>query len=571
MEQLSKELSDAAPKACENAANAAANGKKQPMTIMKALESLVNIIENSKLKKKIFEKARPYTDYLAGRLELTPAQSILFAAFTEHSWDNNISISEISGFFNCKNIRLLTYSDDLRALEKRRLLRCSRRNGQENYRIPADVMKAIKENRSYTPENLQGVSLERLLIALDELLNEFRRNEVEDCDFEVRLNWLLEVNPQLAFTKALEKATQDFDERVVLIYFCCRCILYNDNSISIRELNELISSRTVFYLISQELAAGTHALQKEYIENAPADGLADLEKYCLTERGRRLLLSEVTISARKNAATGRLVAHNSLPEKRLYYNERESRQVKQLARLLMPEPFAAVQERLAGSGMRRGFACLFYGAPGTGKTETAHQLARQTGRDILPVNVTEVKSMWVGKSENNLQRIFNEYRQLAQDSKLAPILLFNEADALFGLRREKADSAVEKMENSLQNILLQEMERLDGILIATTNLTQNLDKAFERRFLYKIRFDKPSTEAKQAIWQTLLPTLTESETRKLAEEFSLSGGQIENVARKHLVDELLESNGGNDFETLRRHCREEEINHQKTAARIGFH
>lgn len=107
---------------------------------------------------------------------------------------------------------------------------------------------------------------------------------------------------------------------------------------------------------------------------------------------------------------------------------------------------------------------------------------------------------------------------------------------------EGASKAVDKMENSIQNIILQEMETLDGIMIATSNLTTNLDKAFERRFLYKIRFDKPSLTARAEIWQTMLPALNENDAYTLASQFDLSGGEIENIVRKHSVNAILSGN-----------------------------
>ena len=150
-----------------------------------------------------------------------------------------------------------------------------------------------------------------------------------------------------------------------------------------------------------------------------------------------------------------------------------------------------------------------------------------------------------------------------------PILLFNEADAVFGIRQEGAGSAVDKMENSIQNIILQEMEDLDGILIATTNLTCNLDKAFERRFLYKIRFEKPSVEAKSRIWRTMIPELGEAEALQLASDFDFSGGQIENIARKKTVKSLI-SGETPTYTQIREYCQEETIGDSPVRRKIGF-
>lgn len=189
--------------------------------------------------------------------------------------------------------------------------------------------------------------------------------------------------------------------------------------------------------------------------------------------------------------------------------------------------------------MRSGFTCLFYGSPGTGKTESVYQLAKKTGRDIIMADVSKLKSKWVGESEKNLKRLFSNYKSLVESTSVTPILLFNEADAIFGIRKFGAESAVDKMENSLQNIILQEMENLQGILIATTNLTENLDKAFERRFLYKVKFSNPSVDVKCQIWNAMMPQLPEVDAHFLAEKFDFSGGQIENVVRKKTIQAIL--------------------------------
>lgn len=223
----------------------------------------------------------------------------------------------------------------------------------------------------------------------------------------------------------------------------------------------------------------------------------------------------------------------------MFYNPDEKRQIEILSGLIDAQRFSAIQESLKRSGMRTGFSCLFYGGPGTGKTETVYQLAKQSGRGLIVANVSELKNCYVGESEKNVQALFDNYRKAVQESELAPILLFNEADAIFGIRKSGAESAVDKMENSLQNIILQEMEKLNGILIATTNLTENLDKAFERRFLYKIRFGKPSLEARCNIWKSMIPSLSDDEALILADSYILSGGQIENVARKRTIDSII--------------------------------
>jgi SpoVK/Ycf46/Vps4 family AAA+-type ATPase len=113
----------------------------------------------------------------------------------------------------------------------------------------------------------------------------------------------------------------------------------------------------------------------------------------------------------------------------------------------------------------------------------------------MPVDISKTKSMWFGQSEKIIKDIFDRYRsrvkQAQKTRESIPILLLNEADAVICKRRETEGSNLAQTENAMQNIILEEMEKLEGILIATTNLTQNMDKAFERRFLFKVEFEKP--------------------------------------------------------------------------------
>ena len=246
----------------------------------------------------------------------------------------------------------------------------------------------------------------------------------------------------------------------------------------------------------------------------------------------------------------------------MYYPTKTARQISELEDLLAPEKFARVQESLMAHGMRKGFACLFYGAPGTGKTETVLQLSRKTGRDIMQVDMSQMRDKYVGESEKNVKAIFTRYRQLCQGADLTPILLLNEADALLSVRLERMRDVVDQMANTMQNIILQEMENLDGILIATTNLTQNLDSAFDRRFLYKVEFQKPTAEEGRHIWQAMLPNLSDENARSLASKYDFSGGQIENIARKQVVNNILHGNDDLDMQLIRSACDQERLNRQ---------
>jgi len=176
--------------------------------------------------------------------------------------------------------------------------------------------------------------------------------------------------------------------------------------------------------------------------------------------------------------------------------------------------------------------------------------------------------MWFGESEKIIKELFDRYRRIVENSEKAPILLFNECDAVFSSRKDVKSSNVAQTENAIQNIILQEIENLKGIMIATTNLTQNLDRAFERRFLFKIAFKKPGPEVTQKIWMDKVPIMKAREARKLSEQFELSGGNIENVARKVQMHQIIHGEYPG-LEQLLAFCDEEQL--VKTGLRnIGF-
>ena len=332
----------------------------------------------------------------------------------------------------------------------------------------------------------------------------------------------------------------------------------------------VFSDKSDFTRAKGELRRAEHRLMRHnLIEHRSVDGIADTNSYCLTADAKRTLLGEMKLcSAEEKIAD--VLCHKTLTEKPLFYAEAIEHQVSELSTFFLPERYNEIRERMQQRGFRHGFSCLFYGGPGTGKTETVYQLARQTGRDILVVDVPQIKSKWVGDSEKNIKALFDRYRDMVKRARLAPILLFNEADAIISTRKTGASNAVDKMENTIQNIILQEMENLDGIMIATTNLEENLDTAFERRFLYKLRFDKPDASVRSKIWMQMIPELSVNDAATLAASHEFSGGQIENIARKHAIHAVLHGESDHMLEDLLKYCATERLNASAQRVKVGF-
>lgn len=541
------------------------------LNLLTAIEQIVELSEGSNLSEEFYVKARRYVRYVAKKLSLTPVQAVLFSLFVDKSDDSSIRISDFATHLRCRTVRIIRYMSDIDVLEKRKLVICCRQRREKTYRISMPVIEALKENRCYEPQLRGGLTCEELFDELDDLFEQRDDSELTYDALVGEINTLFDNNDSLEFVRRVRSYDLAEWDWVLLVYFCHLFVSNDDDNIGPHDFDDLYESKSIFRLQERELVQGhSDLMRRKLVEYVNSDGYADRNAFKLTDQAKEELLGELNIGKQQVNPDKDLLKHVTLPAKQLFYNEREARQIDQLAALLSPDRFDDIRSRLAASGMRNGFACLFYGAPGTGKTETVYQLAKRTGRDIMQVNFAALKSCWVGESEKNVKALFDRYRTLVTKCDTVPILLFNEADAIIGKRQEGAERAVDKMENSIQNIILQEMESLDGILIATTNLTQNMDKAFERRFLYKIEFERPSLEAKQAIWQSMLPDLTAEEATELASAYDFTGGQIENIARKQAVDKILRGVERVDIETLRQYCDSERIATPEKRRRIGF-
>ena len=552
--------------------------QKKQMDLLTAIEQIVEKAKDSMLSPEFYRKASRYIKYVSDKLDLTKEQSVMLALFINLSDDDSIRLYQLSNYVQCPTVRILRYLNEIDELEKRELIRCYRNTRGcckgTSYRVPFDVIDALNRNEKFTPKNCTGLTCQELFGELEEIFELRREKEMTYETMVKKINSLFSDNSHLTFVKSVNNCLSeedDEDDKMLLVLFCHLCVNNGDDNIGYHDLDFLYDDKREWNRQKNELSRGDHfLLLNDIIEYNNDNGMVDRDSYRITRKYKEDELKDVALNRRnKNKNNSAFIHSDKIVEKQLFYGQSIQNQIDELGGLLDESHYQAITSRMKNAGFRCGFTCLFYGAPGTGKTETVLQLARQTGRDILQVDVSKIKSCWVGESEKNIKNLFDTYKDKVKKSSIAPILLFNEADAIISKRQEGAERAVDKMENSIQNIILQEMEDLDGIMIATTNLAQNMDKAFERRFLYKIKFEKPTLEARMHIWHEMIPTLSENDTKTLAEKYEFSGGQIENIARHNAINGILYGEKANSLEALMSYCDNERLETKQTR-KIGF-
>ena len=366
-------------------------------------------------------------------------------------------------------------------------------------------------------------------------------------------------------------------EKLTLFWIAANFLLRGDEVFDLTEIFEsiLAHSYNVYVALKNVKYNSSKLITDEYL--AFKDGnLNDLKAVEIGSKMRNILIEDFDCALVLNCNDTRIqhaikITPQNITAINLHFNKDFEPQIGKLIKLLSDETVNMISDKGNKMFAHTGLTILMHGLPGTGKTELVKQIARQHNRLIFLVEVSSIKSMWVGSSEKHLTTIFKDYRHAVIQSKKKnvpiPILLFNEADAIFS-RRIDVSSSVDQMNNSLQNILLQELEDFDGIFIATTNNMKQFDDAFDRRFLFKLAFPKPDLNTRFKILKNEMVDVPDFILLDVAAKFELSGGQIANIKKKVFFDALLSDS--QDNESIFKYAKEECQFRKNDSKQIGF-
>ena len=546
--------------------------------LLQSIENVYDKSKNSKLEKSLFKDLDKDLNKLSKYLKINKSQAFIFAHVFTFNYSGDVcDLPDLVEHFDCNPIKLLNYNNDFDFLLEHNYfeMQMSKHRGNleqtnKQYSVNEKIAKSIINN-----EDTFDLAQDKLKNATDALgkIYEYSQqrdqNEISLYMLKRHTNDIIDNHQNMPFFKRLKSISfSDFHDLSIFLYMSWKLIL-GDQKVFVDRTVEAIYEKPTerINLIQDIIQERNFLVQQDYVEVEKAEFLKDA-KMKLTEKSIDLLKKckvDVYISKVKK---DNVIFHNKLAKKNLFYNHEERKQIDLLSSLLTPEKFKSVQKRLKDRKLPTGVASLLYGLPGTGKTESVYQIAKNTKRDIFQVDISQSKSMWFGESEKVIKKIFTDYRKFSEECKTVPILLFNEADAILSKRKDATSSNVAQTENAIQNIILQELENFDGIFFATTNLASNLDTAFERRFLFKIEFHKPNTEIMGKIWKSKLKKITKPQYEQLAKLYDFSGGQIDNIVRKSDMFEIIHGIKAS-FKNIIEYCDVEKITKNKRIS-IGF-
>ena len=513
--------------------------------------------------------------YLQERLNLSRIQVLILTSVLYYSAKHSgrkCNMDDLANLLRMHPLRVLQLRDEFCVLDELGYIVNYQNKDGWSLSMVGEALESLAMDIPFDPQILKLENNFDFLCKANRFIKDGHRYD-EDGTIAKNINRLMKQNQHLALVQNLQNIKDEADMWFMLLMMTTLAI-EEDSYVNARDLAQMLSERTVRIILKQ-IMDNKHPFAKQgYIELRNQAGQVQQGEWVLSQEGWLAMLDnqeevESIVPIEEDENINMLTSYKQLAQRPLYFSDKTEEQVQTLTNLLHEEQLSKVRQALKTHNMPLGFCCLFYGAPGTGKTELVQQLAIATQRDLFQVNIATLRDKYVGESEKQLKRIFDKYRSLVRTQEHAPILFFNEADAIFGNRMENTQRSVDKMENALQNIILQEMEVLDGIMICTTNLTSCLDKAFDRRFIYKVEFEKPTNQARKLIWQSMLSSLNDEQATELANRFDFSGGQIQNISRKQVINAIFSGKDELDYDQIKLDCQNESIS-RNSRGKVGF-
>jgi len=372
---------------------------------------------------------------------------------------------------------------------------------------------ATKKNSQYKSNTIEH------LISIVELYSKLINNHQDFGSFHKLTNNHFKNLPIIDF---LEGCSADFSDLKILCRYLA-AFYADEGPITVMDLG--LERRQIIDLLDN-LHKGNFVLQNQ--------GLIEINKErggiylngVLTPRLIDLLREEhisiLPIDQKRGKGLYFEIKHTHIKECHLHYNEQE-REMFRIAKTLLSK--CTIENKV-------NLSILLYGLPGTGKTEFAYQLARNVQADIMQLNFSEIQSKWIGETEKNIRLVFEQYDKKRKASNHPVVLLINEADGLMN-RRVSVSISNDAFHNHAQTQLLELLEDFQGIVIATTNLYQNIDEAFHRRFLFRTEIRMPNRLTRELILSNSIISdyLSKDAFQKIVEA-EWSPAQIKNIEQK---------------------------------------
>lgn len=536
-------------------------------------------LRGSKLLASRIKGVKKYSDLICKTYNISEYECyLLVVSFIIQMQEGNMDLMDFNLFLDINSIDAIQYKQHFEQLIGRKYLLCLGRhhstfsnffNNRRDLIVHHSIVESILENKPLDVILSKKLDVYEFNKQVSDYIEERENENINTMELFDLVKDLEQEHHHLSFIGAFKGLKLDIEDRT-LLYEMGDDFIYAGSSllgITLKDIYSSVSLRMNKFKEIVENRSSLITLKLITIEEGSFHNEASIE---FAEKCRQIMFGNDFQLLNKKNENKNLKNFTNIETKELFFDMATCKQIDFISSSLKQDNFIKLQERLTENKMNSGVAGIFYGSPGTGKSETAYQLARVSGRDIMVVDLSNTKSMWFGQSEKKIKEIFTDYAQLCAKNEIAPILLFNEADGVLSKRIENQHSSTHQTENTIQNILLDEFEKNKGIILATTNLEKNLDPAFERRFLFKVKFEKPDIEVRKKIWRSKMSWISDEVLDKIVSQYNFTGGEIDNISRKVIMHEVT-TGSVHDSAVLIEFCESEKFENQKDMPKLGFY
>lgn len=449
----------------------------------------------------------------------------------------SLEATDINKWLECPLSSMGTFHESLGVLMRAGIIsKALARDDTPRYTLKQKVLTCLLKNKKIPSLISQEKSLHAFLDHLNNLLDSFETDEIEEGMFFSHADTILE---DFSAVKELS-AIRDIDlipvDKYLFFLVAHECI---NNEKSGADVDEIMKRLCISPFRRRKITDGLlkkqHPLIQKKLLAFIGSSFISVEWMSLGDFANEIFHGPETGSKRNFSPTrGVLIKPDSVVEQQLFYNKKEKETLDQILNSMSSEGLTELFSAYKSKNQPESLTVLLQGGPGVGKTSSVYDLAKKTGRIVYRVEIDKIHDMYVGETEKNIAKIFSEYETLRSEQKLCPILLLNECDNLLKSRISKERSSIDQMANNLTTLMLEKMENFSGILFATINQIQ-FDEAFFRRFLFRIEIKNPLPETRLQILLHAFPGIDLRVASSISDRYRLTGANIGNIQRKYIL------------------------------------
>ncbi len=555
------------------------------------MEVISNITKHLTLDREQERQLAPYIEVISKTHGVNKEQTILLSHLMEHHGEKAVFPDDFARWMGVTNIHMLKWRDHMSSLAHHKWVMCVEGATGDSYQLTGPAYHAIMDDAPFLSQDLKNLTENEFFTQLHKIFRNRQEKRQVYGYMMIDIVTLLVNNQNTPIVRKIHSLECTFEEEIFLLYMCCK--YYRDISrfaFAKKELESLFDDEAFTRLMLLMRNKKSVIARNDYVkmkvspqcdsmvfelswdiikEISPSESTSEQKPEEKSEDPDIDIDSFLKIDEEPSILQH--IPYETIPERNLYFDASVQQQMDTMGKMLEKKNLTKIQKRLKSHGMAPGVVCLLHGLPGTGKTSGILEMARRAKTDVYMVDISAVRSKYMGESIKNCKRIFTEYSKACKNNANPCCLLINEADAVITRRQSNATHSSDQEENAMVNVFLQCLEDFDhGCCFLTTNLAENFDPAIERRILMKVALGASTPEQREYIWRNNFPKLTDEQVKALAQDYELSPAEIMNVVKKEEINDVLKGKRRNLYASIRQSCESEHYAKTRRRNPIGF-